>query len=155
MVADAPPLSAYRRDVPRALQEVILLALRREPGERYADVAEFSQALRWSREQSGGTFEERRGEWVLGPRPPKPADQRVPVDDEPEPEPQELDPEYQSTVLRVAPLTPVGPEQGEISSGTDESLLDQDAEHPGAAEGDSDEWDELPPVEDTFGWPEA
>jgi serine/threonine-protein kinase len=155
MVADAPPLSAYRRDVPRPLQEVILLALRREPGERYADVAEFAQALRWSREQSGGTFEERRGEWVLGPRPPKPADQRVPIDDEPEPEPQELDPEYQSTVLRVAPLTPVGPEQGEVSSGTDENPLDQDAEHPDAAGGDSDDWDEFPSVEDTFGWPEA
>ena len=45
MVTDAPPLTAYRRDVPRPVQEVILLALRREASERYADVAEFAQAL--------------------------------------------------------------------------------------------------------------
>jgi serine/threonine protein kinase len=141
MVADAPPLSAYRRDVPRPLQEVILLALRREPGERFADLTEFAQALRWSRQESGGVFEERRGEWVLGPRPPKPADERVPVDDAPEPEPQELEPEYQSTVLRVAPLTPVESEQSEIDSHSDESLLDQDVERSSAETENPDGWD--------------
>ncbi len=121
MVADAPPLSAYRRDVPRPLQEVILLALRREPGERYADVSEFAQALRWSREQSPGVYAELRGEWVLGPRPPKPKEERVPVDDapppgpRPEPEPDPLDLEFQSTVLRVAPIDPLSAESVEES----------------------------------------
>jgi serine/threonine-protein kinase len=154
MVADPPPLSAYRRDVPRPVQDVILLALRREPGERYTDVAAFAQALRWSREQSGEVDDERRGEWVLGPRPPKPPDERVPVDDAPEPDPEELEPEYQSTVLRVAPLTPAGTEQGEIDSGLEESPLDREAEQsPG--EENPDGWDDFPPGEDTFGWPEA
>ena len=107
MVADAPPLTAYRRDVPRPLQEVILLALQREPSERFADMAEFAQALRWSREHSEGLYPEQRGEWVIGPRPPKPREERVPVDDAPEPNPQVVDPEYQSTVLRVAPIVPL------------------------------------------------
>ncbi len=111
MVADAPPLAAFRRDVPRPLQEVILLALRREAGERYADITEFAQALRWSREQSPGVYDEQRGEWVLGPRPPKPPVERVPIDDAPEPGPapesedEPLDLEFQSTILRVAPIS--------------------------------------------------
>lgn len=49
MVADPPPLTAYRRNVPRELQEVILLVLRREPEERFANAVEFAQGLRWSR----------------------------------------------------------------------------------------------------------
>jgi serine/threonine protein kinase len=68
MVVDPPPPSAYRRDVPRALQEVILLALRREPAERYSDALEFAQALRWSREQTPDIGPRARGEWVLEPR---------------------------------------------------------------------------------------
>jgi eukaryotic-like serine/threonine-protein kinase len=155
MVADAPPLTAYRRDVPRPVQEVILLALRREPGERYADVTEFAQALRWSREQSQGQHEEQRGEWVLGPRPPKPAVERVPVDDAPEPEPELLEPEYQSTVLCVAPLTPMSPEQSDIKSLAEEDLLDREVEQSYAEGENRDGWEEFPSGEDTFGWPEA
>src|SRR5579884_3911248 len=35
MVADAPPLVAYRNDIPWPLQEVVLVALRRDANERY------------------------------------------------------------------------------------------------------------------------
>jgi eukaryotic-like serine/threonine-protein kinase len=105
MVSDPPPLSAYRRDLPRPVQEVILLALRRAASERYADVAEFAQALRWSRERSLGIYPEQRGEWVLGPRPPRGREERVPVDDAPEPGQNLVDLEYQSTILRVAPIS--------------------------------------------------
>lgn len=105
MVADPPPLTAYRQDVPRALQEVILLALQREAGDRFSDVAEFSQALRWSREHSQGNYPPQRGEWVVGPRLPTPRKERVTVDDALEADHQLLGPEYQSTVLRVAPIT--------------------------------------------------
>src|SRR5262249_11801795 len=68
MMADPPPLVAYRRDIPWALQEIVLVALRREPGERYANAHEMTQALRWSREQSPAVPPAERGTWVLGPR---------------------------------------------------------------------------------------
>lgn len=104
MVADPPLLSAYRRDVPPELQEVVLLALRREPEERFADALEFTHALRWSRERAPSFTPGERGAWVLEgrtPRAAKPPIERVPVDDA-EP-PQAKDEEHQSTVLRVAP----------------------------------------------------
>ena len=103
MVADPPPLTAYRRDVPWPVQEVILLALRREPGERYANALEFAQALRWSRERSPAVAPAPRGAWVLAskPRPPKPQPDVAPADAAPETA--EEVPEAQSTVLRVAP----------------------------------------------------
>ena len=145
MVADAPPLSAYRRDVPRPLQEVILLALRREPGERYADVSEFAQALRWCREQSPGVYAEQRGEWVLGPRPPRPKEERVPVDDapEPEPEPDPLDLEFQSTVLRVAPIDPLSAESVEESQIPKPNLPELEEEPPYGQADEADGWDDV------------
>ncbi|MEO7075170.1 MAG: protein kinase [Ktedonobacterales bacterium] len=75
MVADPPPLTAYRRDIPAPLQEVILLALRRDAGDRFANVQEFAQALRWSREQSPPQPLTQRGAWALDrrPRPAQPA----------------------------------------------------------------------------------
>ncbi len=68
MVADAPPLVAYRQDIPWSLQEVVLVALRREPSDRYKHAPEMAEALRWSREQSPGVIPGERGRWVLGPR---------------------------------------------------------------------------------------
>jgi serine/threonine protein kinase len=146
MVADAPPLTAYRRDVPRPLQEVILLALRREPSERFADLSEFAHALRWSREQSPGVYAEQRGDWVVGPRPPKPAEERVPVDDapEPEPEPEPLDVEFQSTVLRVAPIDPLSAESVEESGIPKLDLPELEEEPPYGQEDEADGWDDAP-----------
>lgn len=103
MVADPPPLTAYRRDVPRPVQDIILLALRREPSERFSSALEFAQALRWSRERSPAISPAPRGAWVLDPKPrqPKPQLDAVPADAAPESADEDY--EVQSTVLRVAP----------------------------------------------------
>ncbi|HEX6797071.1 MAG TPA: serine/threonine-protein kinase [Ktedonobacterales bacterium] len=124
MMVNPPPLTRFRPDVPPALQEVILLALRREQDERYASAEAFAQALRWSREQSPevATAPGPRGGWVLSPRHKAgdrgvvelardAASMRDPVGGGagatgdaggPEAEGEAL----QSTVLRVAPLAP-------------------------------------------------
>jgi hypothetical protein len=90
------------------LQEVILLALRRDAADRYANARDFAQALRWARERSPSVPPAPRGSWVLDARPPKapkpiPAE-AAPVDTTPEPHEQSI--EVQSTVLRVAPQVP-------------------------------------------------
>ena len=108
MVADPPPLTAYRPDVPAPLQEVVLLALRREPEERFADAVEFAQALRWSRERSPTPPPVERGSWVLTPPPATarfiPPSVAAPgVGQEPADTGER---EEQSTVLRVAPHAP-------------------------------------------------
>jgi len=105
MVADPPLLSVFRRDVPAPLQEVILLALSREPGNRFADAAEFARALRWSRERSPRLPVTLPGAWVLDGKSstlPKPAPEVVPIDNSSGPN--EPDAEFQSTVLRVMSL---------------------------------------------------
>jgi serine/threonine protein kinase len=106
MVADAPPLTVYRRDAPLPLQEVILLALRREVGERFANAQELALALRWSRERSPEMPPAKRGTWVLekAPRPPKPAPDHAPADGAHESAAHEA--EVQSTVLRVTSALP-------------------------------------------------
>jgi eukaryotic-like serine/threonine-protein kinase len=106
MVADAPPLTSYRRDVPLPVQEVILLALRREVNERFANAQELAQALRWSRERSPEMPPVERGSWVLEKvaRPPKPEPDLVPVGNAPESAESESEP--QSTVLRVTSVFP-------------------------------------------------
>lgn len=107
MVADPPPLTAYRRDIPLPLQEVVMLALRREPDERFTDASEFAQALRWSREQSPPQPPTERGGWALGarpPQPPKPQPELAPIDSAPESAEREF--EMQSTVLRVTSHLP-------------------------------------------------
>jgi serine/threonine-protein kinase len=109
MMTDPPPLTAYRQDVPRPLQEVVLLALRREAEERFADAVEFAQALRWSRERSPAVIPAERGSWLLEARPPapnKPASGAMGSPEETGPHEVEI----QSTVLRVVPLSPTGPE---------------------------------------------
>jgi serine/threonine-protein kinase len=121
MVADAPPLVAYRPDIPWPLQEVVLVALRREPTERYKNAYEMAEALRWSQEQSPGIVAGERGRWVLGPRSRRPT---APIESssiepgsvapaaEGASEPQRPDtgpvpvaraPQHPSPVLRVAP----------------------------------------------------
>ncbi|PWT79103.1 MAG: hypothetical protein C5B60_00210 [Chloroflexi bacterium] len=144
MVSDAPPLTAYRRDLPRPLQEVILLALRRAPSERYADVAEFAQALRWSRERSPGKYPEQRGEWVLGPRPPRQREERVPVDDAPELGQNLVDPEYQSTILRVAPISVPAVPKEEAGAEQEPATPDLETEGPlPDPESAEEEWGDL------------
>ena len=115
MVADPPPPTAYRSDVPWPLQEVILVALRRESSERFANALDFARALRWSRERSPSTQAPgERGAWVLEgkngqtPTPrqqPSPAPQSQPAT-ESVAAAEEEDVEIQSTVLRVAPNVP-------------------------------------------------
>lgn len=96
MIADPPPLTYYRRETPIALQEVILVALRRDMTERFQSVAEFAEALRWSREMSPAQPAVARGAW-LAPGRSQPRMQ-APVAKE-----GEVDLSQQSTVLRVAP----------------------------------------------------
>lgn len=129
MVADPPPLTAYRRDVPWPVQEVILLALRREPGERYANAIEFAQALRWSRERSPAVPPAAGGGWVLDPKPhqPKSQPEMVPVDAAPESGDEGH--EVQSTVLRVAPVLPT------LDSGTESGALPDVSSDTGSHDG--------------------
>jgi serine/threonine-protein kinase len=104
MVADPPPPSGWRTEMPRPLQDVILLALRREADERYADALEFAQALRWSRERSPSVQPAERGSWLVArgaqPTQPQPLQARIDAAQEL----QHKDVELQSTVLRVAPV---------------------------------------------------
>jgi serine/threonine-protein kinase len=108
MMIDAPPLTAYRRDTPAALQEVILVALRREMSERFQSAAEFAEALRWSRAHSPEQLEVERGSW-LAPGRSEPRQQAPVVASEaseaseaaPGASEGELDLAQQSTVLRV------------------------------------------------------
>jgi serine/threonine-protein kinase len=108
MMVDAPPLTNFRQDIPEALQEVVMVAVRREPSERFANALELAEALRWSREQSPPVEPGERGAWALEPRKqrahnPPPA----PVAPELAGAVAEAAPggavEAQSTVLRVAP----------------------------------------------------
>lgn len=108
MIVDAPAPTVFRRDTPAALQEVILVALRREMAERFQSASEFAQALRWSRAQSPEQPTPERGAWLAParsePRQPTPArpdatparSDRVDVAVE-----GELDLSQQPTVLRV------------------------------------------------------
>lgn len=107
MIVDPPPLTAFRRDTPPALQEVILTALRRDMADRFQSGSEFVQALRWSRAQSPWVTPPPRGSWLpaatdssqrRGQPTPAPAAVR---DDSPGPVAQEFDLSQQSTILRV------------------------------------------------------
>ena len=68
MMMDAPPLTAFRRDTPAALQEVILVALRREMPERFHSAMEFAEALRWSRAHAPAQPAVARGSWLASDR---------------------------------------------------------------------------------------
>ena len=115
MMVDAPPLTVFRRDTPLALQEVILVALRRQMSERFQSAAEFAEALRWSRAQAPAQQAQpaaQRGAWLAPassrPRQQPPAGQ--PAQDAAQAAAQnvapgiasgELDLSQQPTVLRV------------------------------------------------------
>ncbi|MBF6592388.1 MAG: hypothetical protein IVW57_17905 [Ktedonobacterales bacterium] len=107
MVADPPLLTTYRPETPPSVQEVILLALRREVTERYEHAAELAQALRWSRHRSPEPPPVEPGTWVMGERPVpplRPAPSPPPALDGAAPGIGES--ATQSTVLRVAPIAP-------------------------------------------------
>lgn len=148
MVADPPPPIAFRPDLPRPVQEVILLALRREPAERFADAVELAQALRWSREHSPAQPEAERGSWVLDKSPserwapqvepsqPARHDSGTPVEEP-----------IQDTVMRVVPRIP------EIEPTTSESVPDAIQDHQDATPGHDNDHVEvlLPPDEASAG----
>jgi eukaryotic-like serine/threonine-protein kinase len=64
MIADPPPLSAWRRDTPPELEEVILAALQREEADRFQTAQELAQALRWSRAQTQPLPTPPAGSWL-------------------------------------------------------------------------------------------
>jgi eukaryotic-like serine/threonine-protein kinase len=112
VMADPVPLEHFREDIPAPLVDVVLLALRRDPSERFADANEFAQALRWSRERSPAMPPADRGAWVMTPQnraaAPPTAEQAQPAQ---QPEAaadvdSEEEPPEQSTVLRVASHVP-------------------------------------------------
>ncbi len=104
MIVDAPPLTIFRRDTPAALQEVILVALRREMSERFQSAMEFADALSWSRAQAPAQPEVERGSWLtVGRSEPRQQAQATPSAAAPVgvATEGELDLSQQSTVLRV------------------------------------------------------
>ncbi len=123
MMVDAPPLTVFRRDTPLALQEVILVALRREMSERFQSAAEFAEALRWSRAQSPAQPTMERGAWLppasSRPRQQAPAaqpDERQGESPASNDVSGELDLSQQPTVLRVM-LDPQRDDDAEPTSG--------------------------------------
>ena len=76
MVADVPPLVAYRNDIPWPLQEVVLVALRRDASERYKNAHEMAEALRRESRAVPQDGPGERGLWVLGPRSRRQTDTR-------------------------------------------------------------------------------
>ncbi|MFI5273278.1 MAG: serine/threonine-protein kinase [Ktedonobacterales bacterium] len=123
MMVEPPPLTHYRPEVPKAVQEVILLALRRDASERYGGADELAQALRWSRERSPAQPPVDRGGWMLAarrrPAAPAPEPAAEAADARPEesatPSGDAPSGELQSTVLRVAPLPPGFEPSGALS----------------------------------------
>ncbi len=96
MMVDAPQLTVFRRDIPTALQEVILVALRREMSDRFQSAAEMAEALRWSRAQAPAQPAVERGAW-LSPGRSQPHAQAP----EAAKKSGELDLSQQPTILRV------------------------------------------------------
>jgi serine/threonine-protein kinase len=129
MMVDAPPLTNFRQDIPEALQEVVMVAVRREPSERFANALELAEALRWSREQGPSVEPGERGAWALEPRTPRTPDPSPPPPTAKEPE-TPLAPdgaiEAQSTVLRVAPPSqPLDDAPDEATNTPDEPPSDE------------------------------
>ncbi|HEX5548821.1 MAG TPA: serine/threonine-protein kinase [Ktedonobacterales bacterium] len=138
VMTDPAPLEHFREDIPAPLVDVVLLALRRDPSERFADANEFAQALRWSRERSPAMAAADRGAWVMTPQnraAPPPAEQAQPVE---QPEAaadvdsdvdSEEEPPEQSTVLRVAPHVPgIDPEAAPSQPSQPSSPADSSAD---------------------------
>jgi serine/threonine protein kinase len=108
MVADPPPLAAWRRDTPPALEEVILTALQREESNRFHTAQDLAQALRWSRAQAGPQPTPPAGNWLPArsappshPARPTPSATQPPHSTQQENGDDEEDLSQQSTILRV------------------------------------------------------
>ncbi len=71
MVADPPPPTRYRQDIPLDVQDVVLWLLQREPTRRPTSVAELADALRWSRERSPEVPAGPAGAWLVNVRGPR------------------------------------------------------------------------------------
>jgi serine/threonine protein kinase len=88
MVSDPPALSAFRRDIPRPLEEVVMLLLQREPTARPPTALALQEMLRWSRSRSPGAPQGTPGAWlvelrrpaVTAPPPNQPAQSRASAD---------------------------------------------------------------------------
>ncbi|HEY7340987.1 MAG TPA: protein kinase [Ktedonobacterales bacterium] len=111
VMTEPAPLEHFREDVPAPLAEVVRLALRRDPTERFADANEFAQALRWSRERSPAMPPADRGAWVMTPQnraaaPPAEHAQSAEQPGAGSDTPTEEEPPEQTTVLRVASHVP-------------------------------------------------
>jgi serine/threonine protein kinase len=85
MVADPPPISRYRPDVPPALHEAVMLAMQREPMGRPPTARAFAEHLRWSRLRSPLPAPNPPGDWLvdrrLTRRPPAPIGGEQSADD--------------------------------------------------------------------------
>jgi eukaryotic-like serine/threonine-protein kinase len=65
MVADPPPISQFRPDLPAALQEVVMMATQRDVTTRPASARAFADLLRWSRMQSPLSAPNPPGDWLV------------------------------------------------------------------------------------------
>lgn len=72
MVADPPRLTTFRNDISPALEDVILLVLRRDPAARPANARQLAEMLRWSRSRSPAEPEGTPGSWLIDWRPVRP-----------------------------------------------------------------------------------
>lgn len=111
MSADPPPLTAWRRDTPPELGEVIFAALQREESNRFQSAQELAQALRWSRTQAEPHQSPPAGSW-LPPQLSHVAAHASPTPPDSQPSPSasareeeegagEVDLSQQSTIMRV------------------------------------------------------
>jgi serine/threonine-protein kinase len=110
MVVDPPPLRTWRPDTPPALEEVILAALQREEYDRFHSAQELTEALRWSRAQSGPMPTPPLGTWL----PPRqaPGQARPSSISQPIAQPRSAQPATPATPIPFAtPATPVTPQQ--------------------------------------------
>jgi eukaryotic-like serine/threonine-protein kinase len=68
MVADPPPPSRFRPDVPSSVEDVVLWVLQRDPTARPASARDLAGALLWSRAHAPATDEVPAGAWLVGSR---------------------------------------------------------------------------------------
>ncbi|MCA9555861.1 MAG: serine/threonine protein kinase, partial [Myxococcales bacterium] len=67
---ERPRPSAIRRELPRALDEIVATAMAVDPADRYPDVASLARAAREALETLTRQMEAARGDWASGPEDP-------------------------------------------------------------------------------------